>query len=243
MKKLIIIAGMLTMALFAMADAYTNIINSLVYSPELEKLAEEGDVRAQNQLGVMYQQGSGIEQDIQKAVYWYAKAAEAGNPNAMVNIGAIYLKGNGVEPDMETAVMWFEKAAAEDNQAALYNLARLYLAGAGVTKDQAKGFEYAKKAADQSLKSSVFDDKEANRKTETGVTGDALILVAGCYHEGIGTTPNPKLAIEYLERAAKIGNIKACLGLAECYETGDGVEPDPEKAQKYRNMAESLKNK
>lgn len=243
MKKLIIIAGMLTMALFAMADAYTNIINSLVYSPQLEKLAKDGDVRAQNQLGVIYQKGSGIEQDMQKAVYWYAKAAEAGHPTSMANLGAMYLKGNGVPQDIGTAVTWFEKAAAEGNQAALYNLAQLYLSGTGVAKDQAKGFEYAKRAADKVVKSSVFDEDEANRRSETGVTGDALLLVAACYHEGFGTAPDLKMAIEYLERAAKIGNIKACIGLAECYETGDGVEPDPEKAQEYRNMAESLKKK
>ena len=45
---------------------------------EFEKMkhsAEKGNVVAQNNLGVMYEKGQGVEQDDKEAVKWYRKAA------------------------------------------------------------------------------------------------------------------------------------------------------------------------
>ena len=40
----------------------------------LIKKAEQGDCSAQFNLGLMYKKGKGIEQDYEKAVYWYQKS-------------------------------------------------------------------------------------------------------------------------------------------------------------------------
>jgi len=47
---------------------------------ELQPLAEQGDMRAQRVLGVMYRFGQGVAQDDRVAVTWYRKAAEQGLP-------------------------------------------------------------------------------------------------------------------------------------------------------------------
>jgi TPR repeat protein len=43
-----------------------------------QPLAEQGDVRAQTNLGLMFYTGQGVPQDLAVAVTWYRKAAEQG---------------------------------------------------------------------------------------------------------------------------------------------------------------------
>ncbi|MBQ1591080.1 MAG: SEL1-like repeat protein, partial [Treponema sp.] len=48
---------------------------------ELSKKAEQGDAKAQVELGKMYYLGKGIEQDYSKSVKLWTKAAELGDSN------------------------------------------------------------------------------------------------------------------------------------------------------------------
>jgi len=48
----------------------------------LKALAEKGDAIAQYNLGVMYDEGKGVEKDEKEAVKWYRKAAEQGDDDA-----------------------------------------------------------------------------------------------------------------------------------------------------------------
>ena len=52
------------------------------------KSAEQGNADAQNNLGCMYQNGLGVEQDDAKAMEWYQKAAEQGHTAAQSNLGS-----------------------------------------------------------------------------------------------------------------------------------------------------------
>ena len=54
---------------------------------EYRKAAEKGDVRAQMNLGTMYDNGQGVSQDYRQAVKWYGRAAEQGNATAQFNLG------------------------------------------------------------------------------------------------------------------------------------------------------------
>ena len=55
----------------------------------------------------MYYQGDGIEQDKQKAVYWYTKAAKQNHSEAQYNLALMYEKGEGVKQDKEKAIYWY----------------------------------------------------------------------------------------------------------------------------------------
>ncbi|MFA5240981.1 MAG: tetratricopeptide repeat protein [Sulfuricella sp.] len=48
--------------------------------------AEGGDAEGQQQLGRMYEEGHGVEQDYELAVYWFRKAAEQGYEDAQLNL-------------------------------------------------------------------------------------------------------------------------------------------------------------
>ena len=79
---------------------------------EFSELAEQGDARAQYNLGVMYANGDGVPQDQAEAVRWYRLAAEQGHASAQFNLGARYYNGEGVPANNVTAHMWFNIAAA-----------------------------------------------------------------------------------------------------------------------------------
>jgi TonB family protein len=75
-------------------------------------LAEQGNARAQNNLGVMYENGKGIPEDVAEAIKWYSLAAEQGYAGAQNNLGLIYAIGRGGAPqDQLRAYMWFSLAA------------------------------------------------------------------------------------------------------------------------------------
>ena len=53
-----------------------------IYSPELVKKAEAGDVEAQCHLGICYLYGVGVAKDENQASMWYSRAADQGDKNA-----------------------------------------------------------------------------------------------------------------------------------------------------------------
>ena len=75
-----------------------------------EDLAKKGDIDAQYNLGLMYDNGYGVKQDYKKAFEWYEKAAKQGYANAQFNLGAVYDNGEGVRQDKKIAKEWFGKA-------------------------------------------------------------------------------------------------------------------------------------
>jgi TPR repeat protein len=78
----------------------------------LRPLAERGEARAQNDLGVQYEKGHGVPQDYAEAAKWYRKAANQGRSDAMYSLGLKYKAGQGVPRDYVLAHMWFNLAAA-----------------------------------------------------------------------------------------------------------------------------------
>src|SRR6266566_6530227 len=75
-------------------------------------LAEQGVARAQNNLGVMYENAKGVPQDVNEALRWYRLAAEQGYAGAQNNLGLIYALGRGAPRDPVRAYMWFSLAAS-----------------------------------------------------------------------------------------------------------------------------------
>jgi hypothetical protein len=67
---------------------------------------------AQNNLGVLLNNGNGVIQDYAEAVMWYRKAAVQGNALAQSNLGAAYAKGHGVIQDAVLAHSWFNISSA-----------------------------------------------------------------------------------------------------------------------------------
>ena len=76
------------------------------------KAAEQGLSQAQYNLGVMYAEGRGVEQNDAEAVKWYRKAAEQ-IVSAQTGLGVMYAQGKGVPQNDVEAYAWFSIAAAQ----------------------------------------------------------------------------------------------------------------------------------
>ena len=111
MKEILAIIAILIMGVATTASSYAGISSTQTASnhglstkllEELRFLAEQGSVRAQFKLGVMYAEG----QDYSKAHKWFTKAAENGFPRAQFNIGLMYARGQGIPLDYAKSYKW-----------------------------------------------------------------------------------------------------------------------------------------
>jgi len=76
-------------------------------------LATSGDAVAQHNLGVMYQLGTGVEQNSQEAVKWHRLAAEEGLADAQCNLAELFRSGDGVEKDISESLRFYRLAAKQ----------------------------------------------------------------------------------------------------------------------------------
>lgn len=72
--------------------------------------AELGYSPAMNYMGVMFDQGKGVTQNIQSAVAWFYKALEFDNKNvfAAYNLGVLQFTGRGLPKNMDEAFKCFD---------------------------------------------------------------------------------------------------------------------------------------
>jgi len=87
-------------------------------------LAEAGDPRAQEYVGMLYEHGQGVEADPETALLWYRTAAESGDVTAQYNLGVALVEGRLADADAEEGRHWLEQAAARGDQDAARRLAR-----------------------------------------------------------------------------------------------------------------------
>ena len=76
------------------------------------KAADQGDPRAQSNLGFAYASGQGVTRDLAQAAAWYRKAAEQGHATSQFDLGAMYASGQGVLKDYVEAHKWVNLAAS-----------------------------------------------------------------------------------------------------------------------------------
>ena len=86
------------------------------------KAAENGDARAQYDLGYIYSWGGGVPEDSEQALYWTEKAAENGYVYAQDRLGSWYYRGKNTPKNTEKGIYWWKKAAENGNNNAARQL-------------------------------------------------------------------------------------------------------------------------
>ncbi len=76
-------------------------------------------------MGVLYQNGQGVEKDLTKASYFYSKACELKEGDGCGALGGLYYNGDGVKQDFKKAVALFKKACKLGDQLACEMLKEL----------------------------------------------------------------------------------------------------------------------
>ncbi len=104
-------------------------------------LANQGDAKAQYEVGDMLENDLGARNDDAAAVKWFQKAADQGNADAQLHLGALYAKGMaGLKQNYGKGAKWFRKAAEQGNALAQLNMGQMYNYGWGVKKDLVKAY-------------------------------------------------------------------------------------------------------
>jgi len=151
-------------------DAQVLLANALINSPIphdyagarywCERAAKQQSPAGEYCLGVIYEQGVGIEKNPKEATKWYLLAAHWGNARAMESVGRIYASGAAGKVDRVEAYVWLVRAAAKGDQPALQAAAKL--------KAEMDKKELAK--AEQQIIQAGIDPKKVNEALSGGST-------------------------------------------------------------------------
>lgn len=167
----------------------------------LQRSAEQGNIVAQVELGVVFDK----MQDYAQALVWYRKAAEQGHPRAEYNLGLAYQNGEAVPKDMAQAIAWYRKAADQGDVLAEWNLAVVYDHGLGVPQDYSQAAILYREPAERGIPQAQYN----------------LGLL---YLYGRGVPKDAAQAVPWLRKAAEQGETGAQYNLGACYVNGEGVD-------------------
>ena len=138
-----------------------------------QQLAEQGDPRAQLQVGYQYANGEGLRRNYDEAVRWYRKAAEQGNAVAQTNLGKLYEDGLGVKEDWAEAVRWYRKGAEQGYAEGRFSLGRAYQFGLAVPQSRQEAIRWFDQAGDQGHdQANYFANHLKHRNSYVGFRSD-----------------------------------------------------------------------
>jgi TPR repeat protein len=112
-------------------------------------LAQEGNAKAEYNLGQMYISGDGVPQDVDEAQNWYRRSAEHGYSEAQYTLGALHFRQVAALKSHEEAVEWYRKAAEQGHARSQLNLGDLYFKGEVVQQDVPTALEWYRRSAVQ----------------------------------------------------------------------------------------------
>ena len=158
--------------------------------------AEQGFYFAQHELGSLYCNGSGVEQNASVALVWYHKAAEQGYTKSETLLGFAYYVGKvcevKIKRDLAKAGKWFRVVAEKEGEFPYiqYLLGSMYQSGEGVPQNYTEALKWY-------------------RKSIEGGDNNAMGKLAVMYYFGQGVIQNYTLAHMWLNLASAHGDERA----------------------------------
>lgn len=155
-----------------------------------EDAISDGNTDAMNDLGALYYNGRGCNQDFTKAVYYYDMAAKLGNRQAQENLGYCYYYGRSVDVDYEKAFHYFALGAFDGHLVSLYKIGDMYLNGYYVEKNPTEAFHIYERCLE------TMTDEAA-----LTVAGPVFLRLGNAFLYGNGTDENAKSALVCFQKA------------------------------------------
>ena len=142
---------------------------------EWKPLAENGHVKAQLGLGLIYLNGEGgIPKDNEEAEKWFKKAAEQGSLEAQLILGQRYYKGVDFEKDMEKGFAIISKLSTQGFAQAQFELGLIYNDRYTMLHDEVKASKLWIRSAEQGFTPAM---RELGKKYQKdGWLADNLIM-------------------------------------------------------------------
>lgn len=117
--------------------------------------AKQGHIEACYYVGLYYQNGKGVAQNIKEAIYWYEKAAVKNDKDALYHLAMILIRLK--DKDFETIHALLLRAAKQDHPNAAYNLAVMYQKGDGVAINPEQTIFWYEKAAKAGMPNAEYN--------------------------------------------------------------------------------------
>lgn len=219
--------------------------------------AKAGKGLAQYNLAHLYQHGYGVQQNKEKALYWYKQSAQSDTASVRYKIGRLFESGQIFPKDLKQAFIHYQYAAEHGDPYGETNLALMYIQGKGTKQDIPKGIEVAKKVADRGFVKAqlnlaglydsnyggVKNEEKAKywykRAVEENQHPLAQYKLGRIYYK----EKNYSKAFEYLDLAVANNNDDAMVMLAMLFDRGLGVQKNREKSIKLLEAAVKAGNK
>lgn len=162
-----------------------------------ECAGQYGDADSLHRVGLLYENGDGVEKNYELARACYEKAASQGNLDSIYRLGNFYHYGKAMaKKDLSKAREFYQKAVDQGLVKAFTGLAIMYFTGEGVERDYEKAFELFSKAVDTE-----------NPESE------ALYLLGFMYENEFGVQRDYDKAKGYYQQALKGSYLRAADGL------------------------------
>ncbi len=117
--------------------------------------AKQGHIEAAYYVGLYYQNGKGVEQNISEAIKWYEKAAIKNDRDALYHLAMILIRLE--DKEWTTIFELLMRAAKQNHPNAQYNLAVMYQKGDGVEVNVEQSIYWYEKAAQAGLPNAQYN--------------------------------------------------------------------------------------
>ena len=188
--------------------------------------AEQGSELARFNLGILYENGEGVDEDFAKATALFQEAVDHGCVEANCGLGDLYQNGGGVEVDSARALEYFLLAAeSDDPEWAPYAYISIY----EVYSSDTPGIEA------NSEQASVWNAKGLAGETALAEGGHpkAAFLLGYYYYAGRNVEQDYATAMTWFQKAIQLGDARSMYYLGLMYSKGQGVEANQEESAKW----------
>lgn len=180
--------------------------------------ADNGVVEAMNELGHVYLNGRGVDQNDTQAFEMFKLAADQGLSHAQISLATMYSNGRGTVINHEEALRLNALAATQSEPQAQANLGIIYYFGRGTEENWEKAMIFFRMAADQGHAQAQYN-------------------LGKMFENGRATPKDEKEAFRWYLEAAKAGYSDAQNELGISYENGRGVQTDFKEAVHWYRLA------
>jgi TPR repeat protein len=202
-------------------ETFTDLIpgKDMLDPARLSALLRENDVRAMNNIALLWAKGYDGKQSFEEALKWWKEAAKRGYTVAMNNIGLLYANGHGVTQDYNEAFNWWHQSAFLGNAWAMNSVGDLYENGLGTRRNMQMAMTWYQSAAVQGEPMAMYN-------------------VGLLYEAGSGVSRDDTEALAWFRRSAERGYASAMHSIGRMYAEGRAVNADPVEALAWYSVAD-----
>ncbi|MDR7308528.1 tetratricopeptide repeat protein [Rhodoferax saidenbachensis] len=206
--------------------------------------AEHGDANVWYHLGLMFELGMAVPEDLIQAEYWYSRSAHGDDVRAQLALAKLLEVRQA-----PGAGNWLLKAAERGAVDAQVALGQRLLGADNAGHDLFRGMAWCLKAGEQRdhrawrALADIFRNCTQELATigyrKAAELGDAQAqyVVAQQYATGVGVFKDPSVAVSWYKLSAEQGHAEAQSALGACYLAGVGVASDFPQALEWLQKA------